>query len=187
MDNSVRKDEIAKQAVERLRGMGYVCGTDSELETAFQLALTSYEEERTPAAVEKYLDGELPIQIRALIKGLDPIRRALRERTPRGEGWQSTITLRDPRRLVWLWTPAWKLSDRSDQEPDMRVSTLANWTWATMWQPCPMPTPPDGQNAKDATPPASSGRYATDEEAEAAGDREASEVGAAWRDTKGTR
>lgn len=69
---------------------------------------------------------------------------------PPSAEWQSTMTLRDHRQLVWLWTPAWKLSDRTDQQPDMRVSTLADWTWATMWQPCPMPRPPapEGSPAK---------------------------------------
>jgi hypothetical protein len=143
MNNSARKDEIAKLVEQTLEGLieeALVVGDTGRMEfdpagarKVIVAALTSYEEAR-PADELKARQS--------------------------GEGWQPIETLKDHDTPVWLWTPASRLGSGPAVKNDMRVSARRYWTWATMWQPCAVPTPPDGQLAKDATPPASRGEGA---------------------------
>jgi hypothetical protein len=150
MDNSARKDEIAKL---REAAVDFALASRENLpdswgglrdciRIAVDKALASYEEER-PADELKARQS--------------------------GEGWQPIETLKDHDTPVWLWTPASRLGSGPAVKNDMRVSARRYWTWATMWQPCAVPTPPDGQLAKDATPPASRGEGAR--ESDLKGDR----------------
>lgn len=43
---------------------------------------------------------------------------------------------------LWPYSPPWKLSDKQDQEYDVRLSTTRDWCWATRWQPAEIPAPP---------------------------------------------
>lgn len=56
--------------------------------------------------------------------------------------WQPISTLTDPDREVLFWTPIDRMYSpplTGTMRPDMRVSSLRFWTWATHWMPLPAP------------------------------------------------